>query len=105
MKISRKTFVTFCFSKKRPFVPQTIHDVHLNDIVKFSRPEGKVSKGLVKYIGSLPDRTDHYLGLELDEEGKLIDNISIILCVSLFQIVNTMVFSKDNDFFNGKRID
>jgi len=42
----------------------------LNDIIKFSRPGGKISKGIVKYIGPLPDKTDLYLGLELEDEGK-----------------------------------
>ncbi len=42
----------------------------MNDIIKFSRPGGKISKGIVKYIGSLPDKTDQYLGLELEDEGK-----------------------------------
>ena len=43
----------------------------MNDVIKFSRPGGKISKGIVKYIGALPDKSDQYLGLELEDEGNL----------------------------------
>lgn len=56
-------------AKKRPFVPQKANDIQIGDVIKFSRPGGKISRGIVKYIGPLPDRTDTYLGLELDVEG------------------------------------
>ena len=39
-------------------------------MIKFSRPGGKKGKDIVKYIGPLPDRSDQYLGLELEDEGK-----------------------------------
>ena len=100
--------VAFIFSLKRPFAPLSIKDIHLNDVVKFSRPEGKISKGTVKFIGPLPDRIDHYLGLELEDEGKyLILNIhSIHLEFFLeIQIVNMTVFFKVNVTFNGSIID
>jgi len=42
----------------------------LNNVVKFSRPGGKISKGTVKYIGLLPDKREQYLGLELEDEGR-----------------------------------
>ncbi len=42
----------------------------MNDTIKFSRPGGKISKGIVKYIGPIPDKSDQYLGLELEDEGK-----------------------------------
>ena len=48
----------------------SITDIRLNDLIKFSRPGGKISKGIVKYIGPLPGKTDQYLGLELEDEGK-----------------------------------
>jgi hypothetical protein len=57
-------------SKKRPFVPTKADDIRIGDIIKFSRPGGKISKGMVKYIGPLPDRHDVYFGLELDSEGE-----------------------------------
>ena len=57
-------------SPKRPYAPSSINDIRLNDVIKFSRPGGKISKGVVKYIGSLPDKSDQYLGLELEDEGK-----------------------------------
>lgn len=61
-------------SPRRPYAPSSINDVRINDIVKFSRPGGKISKGVVKYIGPLPGKSDQYLGLELEDEGtNLID--------------------------------
>ena len=59
----------FSFSPRRPYAPSSINDIRLNDLIKFSRPGGKISKGIVKYIGSLPGKSDHYLGLELEDEG------------------------------------
>ena len=58
------------FSPRRPYAPSSITDIRLNDLIKFSRPGGKISKGIVKYIGPLPGKTDQYLGLELEDEGK-----------------------------------
>lgn len=58
------------FSPRRPYAPSSISDIRLNDLIKFSRPGGKISKGIVKYIGSLPGKSDQYLGLELEDEGK-----------------------------------
>ncbi|CAF1028787.1 unnamed protein product [Didymodactylos carnosus] len=54
---------------KRPYAPTTISDIDLNDVVKFSRPGGKISQGVVKYIGTLPGKFDLYLGLELEDEA------------------------------------
>ena len=50
-------------------MPIKSDDIRYGDVVKFSRPGGKISKGVVKYIGPLPDRNDVYYGLELDSEG------------------------------------
>ncbi|XP_069142243.1 dentin sialophosphoprotein-like isoform X3 [Argopecten irradians] len=55
----------------RPFAPRTPGDIHMEDVVKFSRQGGKLSQGTVKFVGHLPGRNDVYLGVELDkEEGK-----------------------------------
>ncbi|CAF1261641.1 unnamed protein product, partial [Didymodactylos carnosus] len=62
-------------SHKRPYAPTTISDIHLNDIIKFSRPGGKISKGVVRYIGSLPGKNDQYLGLELEDEESKHDGV------------------------------
>lgn len=51
-------------------MPLKADDIRIGDYIKFSRPGGKISKGMVKYIGPLPDRNDVYFGLELDSEGK-----------------------------------
>lgn len=67
----------FEYSPRRPYAPSSISDIRLNDLIKFSRPGGKISKGIVKYIGPLPAKSDQYLGLELDDEGKNTDNENI----------------------------
>ena len=60
-----------CFSSpRRPYAPTSITDIRPNDLIKFSRPGGKISKGVVKYIGPLPGKNDQYLGLELEDEGS-----------------------------------
>ncbi|CAF4440822.1 unnamed protein product [Rotaria sp. Silwood2] len=56
---------------RRPYAPLSINDIHVNDLIKFTRPGCKISKGIVKYIGSLPGKPDQYLGLELENEGKI----------------------------------
>ncbi|CAM4962931.1 unnamed protein product [Rotaria socialis] len=70
---SRKSTETIV--SRRPFAPSCINDIHVNDLVKFTRPGGKISKGVVKYVGSLPDRNDQYLGLELEDEETKHDGI------------------------------
>uniref|UniRef100_A0A1I8FCT9 CAP-Gly domain-containing protein n=1 Tax=Macrostomum lignano TaxID=282301 RepID=A0A1I8FCT9_9PLAT len=46
-------------------------DIRSGDLVKFTRYGGRISKGLVHFVGRLPGRTDYYVGIELDqEEGK-----------------------------------
>lgn len=57
---------------KRPFAPRSPGDIPIGAVVKFSRQNGKISKGLVRYIGHLPGRHDTYLGLELENEGEYI---------------------------------
>lgn len=57
-------------SGMRPFAPRTPGDINIEDVVKFSRQGGKLSQGKVKFVGHLPGRSDIYLGVELDKEGK-----------------------------------
>lgn len=54
----------------KPFSPRSPGDINLEDVVKFSRAGGKLSQGTVKFVGHLPGRSDAYLGVELDREGK-----------------------------------
>ncbi|KAM5179588.1 uncharacterized protein ACMZJ9_000309 [Mantella aurantiaca] len=51
---------------RRPFAPKSAADLKLGDLVKFSRPGGKISKGTVQYKGLLPGREEMYLGVELE---------------------------------------
>ena len=37
-------------SRKRPFVPLKAEDIGSGDIIKFSRPGGKISKGNNRFI-------------------------------------------------------
>ena len=67
----------FCFlssltsltSGMKPFSPRSPGDINLEDVVKFSRAGGKLSQGVVKFVGHLPGRNDAYLGVELDKAG------------------------------------
>lgn len=62
---------TFTTCGRRPFAPRSPGDVNIGDVVKFSRQGGKISKGLVKYLGHLPGKNDTYVGVELEQEmGK-----------------------------------
>lgn len=66
---------TCCYATKRPFAPRTPADVNIGDVVKFCRHGGKISKGIVKYIGHLPGKHDTYLGLELEHEMAKHDGV------------------------------
>ncbi|OCT95223.1 uncharacterized protein LOC108708387 [Xenopus laevis] len=57
---------------RRPFAPKSISDLKVGNLVKFSRPAGKISKGTIQYKGHLPGREEVYLGVELEgsEVGK-----------------------------------
>lgn len=55
--------------QQKPFAPRTPADVHMGDFIKFCRHGGRVSRGRVMFIGSLPGRHDVYLGVELENEG------------------------------------
>ncbi|XP_034778285.1 uncharacterized protein LOC117406803 isoform X1 [Acipenser ruthenus] len=70
---------------RRPFAPHSIADLKVGSLVKFSWPGGKISKGTVKYLGSLPGRQEIYLGVELEgnEVGKhdgTFEGIRCFLC-------------------------
>ncbi|XP_051870293.1 centrosome-associated protein 350-like isoform X2 [Pristis pectinata] len=51
---------------RRPFAPRSIADLKIGHLVKFSRPAGKIGKGVVRYLGNLPGRQEAYLGVELE---------------------------------------
>ena len=92
-------------ARKRPFVPIKPEDIQLGDVIKFSRPGGKISRGVVKYMGPLPDRSDTYFGLELDIEGNIVltnTPETRLLAFKIFQKVNMMEFIKINDISNRK---
>ncbi|KAM4700408.1 uncharacterized protein O3C94_001557 [Discoglossus pictus] len=57
---------------RRPFAPKSVGDLKVGNLVKFSRPGGKISNGTVQYKGLLDGREDVYLGVELEgsEVGK-----------------------------------
>ncbi|XP_033002272.1 uncharacterized protein LOC117045380 [Lacerta agilis] len=53
---------------RRPFAPRSVTDLKVGNLVKFSCPAGKISKGTVKYLGPLLGREEDYLGIELEGE-------------------------------------
>ena len=60
-----------CYSPsgKQGFSPQSPADIQLGDVVKFFRPGGRISCGVVRYIGHLPGKDDTYLGVEYEQES------------------------------------
>ncbi|XP_061483356.1 uncharacterized protein LOC133385083 isoform X2 [Rhineura floridana] len=50
-----------------PFAPKSVADLKVGNLVKFSCPTGKISKGTVKYLGPLFGREEDYLGIELED--------------------------------------
>ncbi|XP_062906963.1 uncharacterized protein LOC134348073 isoform X2 [Mobula hypostoma] len=52
--------------RRRPFAPRSIADLSIGHLVKFSRPAGKIGKGVIKYLGHLPGRQEAYIGVELE---------------------------------------
>ena len=54
----------------RPFAPRNPNDIRCEDVVKFSRQGGKLTQGMVKFVGHLPGRNEAYLGVELDRDGE-----------------------------------
>ena len=74
--------VSLMVANKRPFCPRNAADLHLDDLVKFSRQGGKISRGYVKYIGHLPGKHDTYLGVELEHESKSVFT-NVYTCLNL----------------------
>lgn len=55
----------------QPYIPRSSDDMHIGDVVKFSKQSGKISQGIVTFIGPLYGRRDIYIGIELQkDEGK-----------------------------------
>ena len=76
---------------RRAFAPRAPADVQLGDVVKFSRQGGRISRGLVKYMGHLPGKNDTYLGVELEKDSEfypvLFLCVSVLVCSRLFSSV------------------
>jgi hypothetical protein len=57
--------------KSSPFGPDAPQQLDIGMKVLISRHRGKLSRGVVKYIGYLPDKKDQvYVGVELQDPGK-----------------------------------
>ena len=86
-------------------MPLKPEDIRQGDFIKFSRPGGKISKGMVKYMGPLPERGDVYFGLELDSEGGYFLSSLIYFMISKFlskQKENMTEFTRTKDIFKRK---
>ena len=55
---------------RRPFAPRSPADLALGDIAKFTKPDGRICRGVVKFVGHLHDKNETYIGLELEYQGK-----------------------------------
>ncbi|XP_053311960.1 uncharacterized protein LOC128473745 [Spea bombifrons] len=71
-KLVGNTRMNLSVLTRRPFAPKTADDLKVGNLVKFSRPAGKISKGTIQYKGYLRGREEIYLGVELEgnEVGK-----------------------------------
>jgi len=55
----------------------------LNMPVSVTRTTGRNSRGVVKWIGTLPSHDGQFLGVELESESKLFNNLG-------FHLMNTL---------------
>ena len=59
--------------KGPPFAPDTPQQIDLGMTVLVSRNRGKLSRGIVRYVGYLPDKQRQvYIGLELGDAGNFL---------------------------------
>lgn len=56
----------------KPFLPISSGEVRLGKRVVVMRSCGNVGRGVVRYVGTLPKRQGSYIGVELDNPGKLL---------------------------------
>lgn len=54
-----------------PFCPTTVYDLKMGMKVSVSRTSGRLSRGVVKWIGTLPNRYGDFVGVELETESRL----------------------------------
>lgn len=57
---------------KRPFSPRTPADLSIGDIAKFTKPDGRICRGVVKFVGHIHDKNETFIGLELEYQGEFI---------------------------------
>ena len=62
---------------RRPFAPRSPADLAIGDIAKFTKPDGRICRGTVKFIGHLHDKNDTYIGLELEHQGNVMCNFNV----------------------------
>ena len=80
-----------------PFAARNSSDVTVGDVVKFCRQGGKISRGVVKYIGHLPSKNDIYLGVELEHESeyqRLLQAKSVAFILRKQQSITAMFANK-----------
>ena len=59
------------YSPGSPFAPDTPQQIDVGMTVLVSRHRGGLCKGIIKYVGHLPDKEDKiYVGLELRNGGN-----------------------------------
>ena len=57
--------------KVLPFRPRTPLDISIGMKVSVHRSDGRISRGVVRWVGLLPHLPGEYLGVELETQSKL----------------------------------
>lgn len=69
---------------KIPFCPSNVRELRLNMQVSVTRSSGRNSRGIIRWIGTLPCHDGHFIGVELESESKLFLICFILPFSSLF---------------------
>lgn len=57
-----------------PFSPTHVNEVNVGMKVCVTRSNGRMSRGIVKWIGTLPNNYGDFIGVELETESKFSDD-------------------------------
>lgn len=84
-----------------PFRPRSTLDIAIGMKVSLHRSDGRLSRGIVRWIGMLPNLPGEYIGVELETQSKFFNYIEfsfsneLLLKVQLF-IKKCFIYLKVN---------